>query len=231
MTDFEPLVLFFAAVIGGLSLYLFKNTDEGKLKLLISFSGSYLLAICILHMIPEIYAGGAPGVGIYILAGFFIQVLLEFFSGGIEHGHAHVHKENINVVPVAILLSLCVHAFAEGMPLSGGLEHKHNTLVLGIVLHKIPIAFVLMVFMQKAQISKTKSIILLLIFALMAPLGIFVGGLINELISIEKLLAIVVGIFLHVSTTILFESTDNHRFNIQKIIIIIFGASLAFLNI
>ena len=94
----------------------------------------------------------------------------------------------------------------------------------------MPIAFVLMAFMMKAKIPKTKALLVLFIFAAMAPLGILVGGAITELIPIQELLAIVVGIFLHVSTTILFESTDNHRFNIQKIIIIIFGASLAFLN-
>jgi len=103
--------------------------------------------------------------------------------------------------------------------------------MFGIVLHKMPIAFVLMAFMMQAKISRSKSIAILIIFALMAPLGILAGGPAIEYISIEKLLAIVVGIFLHVSTTILFESTDNHRFNIHKIIIIIFGASLAFLNL
>jgi zinc transporter ZupT len=233
MTVFiSQLVLFFAAIVGGaISLLFFKSSDEGKLKLLISFSGSYLLAICLLHLIPEIYINDVPGIGIYILAGFFLQVLLEFFSGGIEHGHVHVHKEDIEVIPVALLLSLCFHAFTEGMPLGGEMEHKHNTLLLGIILHKMPIAFVLMAFMLKAKIARSKAIVVLIVFAAMAPLGLFVGAEVQGLISIEKLLAVVVGIFLHVSTTILFESTDNHRFNIQKIIIIIFGASLAFLNI
>jgi zinc transporter ZupT len=228
----NQLVLFFAAIAGGaISLFLFKAGSTGRLKLVISFSGSYLLSICLLHLIPDIYTNNTPGIGIYILAGFFLQVLLEFFSGGIEHGHVHVHKEHMEVIPVALLLSLCVHAFTEGMPLGGQMEHKHNTLLLGIVLHKMPIAFVLMAFMSKAKIATSKALAILIAFAAMAPLGVFVGSEVQSLISMEKLLAVVVGIFLHVSTTILFESTDNHRFNIQKIIIIIFGASLAFLHI
>ena len=228
----SQLVLFFAAIIGGaISLFLVKTSDEGKLKLLISFSGSYLLAICLLHLIPEIYINNTHGIGVFILAGFFLQVLLEFFSGGIEHGHVHIHKEDIKVIPVALLLSLGVHAFTEGMPLGGEMEHKHNTLLLGIILHKIPIAFVLMAFMSQAKIARSKAVVVLIVFAAMAPLGLFVGTEVRDIISIEKLLAVVVGIFLHVSTTILFESSDNHRFNIKKIIIIIFGASLAFLNI
>lgn len=222
--------MFFSAILGGLAVFAFKKAEESKLKLLISFSGSYLLAICLLHMIPEIFEDSTTGIGIYMLVGFFLQILLEFFSGGIEHGHAHVHKKDINVIPFALLLSLCVHAFTEGMPLSG-LDEERNTLILGIVLHKIPIAFVLMVFLIKAEISKSRAVLILLIFAMMAPAGLLAGVSILEVISVKKLLAIVIGIFLHVSTTILFESTDNHRFNIQKIIIIIFGASLAFIHI
>ncbi|MBL4755560.1 MAG: ZIP family metal transporter [Flavobacteriales bacterium] len=233
MTDlFNPFILFIAAMAGGLAVFLFKTTDESKLKLLISFSGAYLLAICLLHLIPEIYEGNSTDIGMFILGGFFLQVMLEFLSGGIEHGHMHVHKKHLNVVPVAIMVSLCVHALTEGMPLGGeGLAHRHSTLVVGIVLHKMPIAFVLMAFMMQAKIAKPKAIAVLITFALMAPLGIMLGETVAAFMSIEELLAIVVGIFLHVSTTILFESTDNHRFNIHKIIIIIFGASLAFINL
>ena len=228
----NPLILFFSALLGGgISVFLFKTIDESKLKLIISFSGSYLLAICLLHLIPEIYSGNGQDIGKYLLGGFFLQVLLEFFSGGIEHGHVHVHKGNVNVIPMALLLSLCVHAFTEGMPIGSGMHHQHNTLLVGIVLHKMPIAFVLMAFMAEAKISRLKSIIILFVFALMAPLGVFAGTAVQGFISIDKLLAVVVGIFLHVSTTILFESSDNHRFNIQKIIIILIGASLAFLNL
>jgi hypothetical protein len=36
-------------------------------------------------------------------------------------------------------------------------------------------------------------------------------------------LAFVIGIFLHISTTILFESDQNHRFNFIKLLSIILG--------
>jgi hypothetical protein len=39
-----------------------------------------------------------------------------------------------------------------------------------------------------------------------------------------------VGIFLHISTTILFESSENHRFNLIKFLVIILGAGLAFMG-
>ena len=106
-----------------------------------------------------------------------------------------------------------------------------NPLLMGIAIHKLPVAFVLTTFLLASCKTRTTAALLLLLFALMAPLGAGLhhvwGGLHDQM---HLVLAIVVGIFLHVSTTILFESSDNHRFNIYKIIIIIFGAGLAFLN-
>lgn len=39
-------------------------------------------------------------------------------------------------------------------------------------------------------------------------------------------MAIVIGIFLHISTTILFESGSDHRFNLYKIVAILTGGLL-----
>ena len=226
------LILFFAAFFGGLSVFLFKSQDEKKIKLLLAFSGSYLFAICILHLTPEIFAQGNASAGIFILLGFFLQLLLEVLSGGIEHGHIHVHRSK-STMPVAVLLGPCLHAIVEGMPLGQHHENEDllNTLLTGIVLHKIPIAFVFMSFMVQGEMNILRSIGLLLLFALMTPIGVLMANfpfIIN--LGLANLLAVVVGIFLHVSTTILFESSDNHRFNIYIFIIIIFVASLAFLN-
>jgi len=39
----------------------------------------------------------------------------------------------------------------------------------------------------------------------------------------------VIGIFLHVSTTILFEAEENHRYNLQKFLTILVGLGVALL--
>src|SRR3546814_1205558 len=70
---------------------------------------------------------------------FAFQIILEQFSGGIEHGHIHIHDPT-PAFPYAIMVSLCVHAFLEAMPLQG---HHHEELLWGISLHHIPAAFVL----------------------------------------------------------------------------------------
>ena len=227
------VLLFFGTLLSGLAVFLFKTKNANSIKLLLAFSGAYLFAICVLHLIPDTYSSGSASIGIYILLGFGLQILLEFFSGGIEHGHIHVHKESKLVFPSILLLSLCIHAFVEGMPLGNISIHQgiNQPLLMGIILHKIPIAFVLMSMLLQLNGKKQTAILLLMLFALMTPLGVLTSNLIGDMEQyFDKIMAIVIGIFLHISTTILFESSENHRFNLYKFITIIFGAGLAVLN-
>ncbi|WP_426470535.1 hypothetical protein, partial [Salmonella enterica] len=67
----------------------------------------------------------------------------------------------------------------------------------------------------------------LTVFALMSPLGILVS---NKVSLVEQchteITALIVGVFLHISTIILFESTENHKFNYKKFAAIILGILL-----
>ena len=225
------LSLLFASVIAGaIVVEIFKPKKGRNIQLLLTFSGAYLLAISLLHLLPELFANNpTEKIGIFILGGFLIQILLEYFSQGIEHGHFH----KSNVIPFSVLISLCLHALLEGVPLGGDLqEHTHNALLYGIVLHKMPVAIVLMTFFLQSGMRKQRAYIFLLIFALMAPLGVYAGNIFGALSNFHnEIMAIVIGIFLHISTTILFESTDGHRFSFTKIITIIIGTLLAILSL
>ena len=220
----------------------FKPSDPNKLKLLIAFSGAYLLSITALHMLPEVFTGDDRGAyfGAFVLVGFFMQVMLEYLSGGIEHGHAHTHRSA--GLPVGLMIGLCLHAFLEGMPLGGGdAGHSHHghshhgdshshglePLLLGIVLHKYPVAMVFLAMLLNSGLAKAKAFGLLAVFAAMAPLGTLLSGV--EMVGQynRESLAIVIGIFLHVSTTILFESSEGHRFNAYKMMAIAAGLALS----
>ena len=219
-----------------------KPSDPNKLKLLIAFSGAYLLSITALHLLPEVFTGDDRGAyfGAFVLVGFFIQVMLEYLSGGIEHGHAHTHRSA--GLPVGLMIGLCLHAFLEGMPLGGGdAGHSHHghshhgdshshglePLLLGIVLHKYPVAMVFLAMLLNSGMAKAKAFGLLAVFAAMAPLGTLLSGV--EMVGQynRESLAIVIGIFLHVSTTILFESSEGHRFNAYKMMAIAAGLALS----
>ena len=229
--NLTTLGLLFASVIAGaIVVELFKPKKSRNIQLLLTFSGAYLLAVSVLHLLPELFQHNTTqNIGLFILGGFLIQILLEYFSQGIEHGHFH----KSNVIPFSVLLSLCLHALLEGIPLGGHLHnHTHNTLLTGIVLHKLPVSIVLMTFFLQADMPKKRAYILLLLFALMSPLGVFAGNLFTILANYHnEIMAIVIGIFLHISTTILFESTDGHKFSFTKIITIIIGTLLAILSL
>mgnify|MGYP001274832111 CR=1 FL=1 len=162
---------------------------------------------------------------------FLYMILLEYFSQGIEHGHFH----KSNIIPFSVLISLCLHALLEGLPLGAHLlnhnHHTHNSLLTGIVLHKMPVAIVLMTFFLQSNMQKLKAYFYLLLFSLMSPLGVFAGKWTTLSDFHNEIMAIVIGIFLHISTTILFESTDGHRFSFQKILTIIIGACIAILSL
>jgi hypothetical protein len=67
------------------------------------------------------------------------------------------------------------------------------------------------------------------VFAAMTPLGTFISN--TSEISTDYLTminAIVIGIFFHISTTILFESSEGHKFNLSKLIAIILGVGIAY---
>lgn len=230
------ILLFLSVIISGLSV-LFINISSPNLKLILSFSGAFLFSICALHLIPEIYLSGTPNIGIYILIGFFAQILLEFLSEGIEHGHIHVHKHAEHAFPFAMMIGLSIHSFLEGMPLANTGNHSHNSLLTGIIMHNIPIAMALMTMLLKSHISRRNAIFWLMVFALVTPLGTFTSYAIGENIIgnfsvyFDKIMAVVVGIFLHISTTILFESSENHRFNLIKFLVIMLGAGFAIYTI
>ncbi|WP_461791227.1 ZIP family metal transporter [Pedobacter sp.] len=233
MEIWKFLILFFSAFLGGLSIFLVKNDKSQLLKLILSFSGSYLFAITVLHLIPDAYQGSdSHEIGIYILIGFLFQVFLEQFSEGIEHGHIHKHHHS-SAFPYGIMISLCLHAFLEGMPLA---KDQHNELIFGISLHHIPAAFALASILLQNQIKKASLLVLLAVFAIMAPLGYWISlGLSNgSLGGIEayfnKIMGIVIGIFLHISTTILFESNADHKINKRKMLAVLLGIAIALIG-
>jgi zinc and cadmium transporter len=231
------LLLFSSVVISGLSVIIFKISSK-NLKLILSFSGAYLFAITVLHLIPEIYSRQNNIIGIYILVGFLLQILLEFFSEGIEHGHIHIHGHADKAFPFTMMIGLSVHSFIEGMPLAGNGDASYQQPFLwGIVLHNVPIAIALMSMLLQSHITKQTAILLLVIFACVTPLGTYTAEILGrgaaEDISryFDRIMAIVIGIFLHISTTILFESSENHRFNLIKFVTILAGALVALVGV
>ena len=82
---------------------------------------------------------------------------------------------------------------------------------------------------EKTEISGIIKWLTLILFSFMTPLGNLV--MIYSPFMWDNRLEItawVVGMILHISTTILFESAENHRFNFKKLSVILFAILLAY---
>lgn len=215
-----------SVILGYVIALLLKPKKKKNLKLLLAFSGSFLLSITVMHLLPEIYDNhhrpGTFNVGIFIMVGILFQIILEFFSKGAEHGHVHGH-DKIARMPWLLFISLCIHAFLEGFPVG-----HHHDLAYGIAIHHLPIAIILTTFFINAELNKTALFIFMLTFAFMTPLGTFVSDNVPFITQYyTEITAIVIGILFHISSTIIFESSEGHKFNIAKISMIILGILLA----
>jgi len=250
---FKLIVLLLAPLLSGLFIFLVPKGNSTNFKLLLVFAGSYLFSITVIHILPELYENslGLEQIGLFVLIGFFLQQVLEYFTSGIEHGHLHAHHDHHHgehdhdhhhhthtkgVSAFVLLLALCIHAFLEGsmlaQPVAHGPVYDVNAILLGIVLHRAPAAFALMTVLSFQLGSRNKAIPHLIIFSLAAPVGLSLSSYLTDagFLSAKSLMylyAVVCGNFLHISTTIVFESSPEHRFNAKKLGVGLIGAAVA----
>jgi zinc transporter ZupT len=218
------LLPLFSVILGYLIALVIKPKKRSNLKLLLAFSGSFLLSLTVMHLLPEVYESSQTSAGIFIMIGILFQIILEFFSKGAEHGHVHGH-DKMRQLPWLLFISLCIHAFLEGFPIG-----HHHHLAYGIAIHHLPIAIILTTFFINAELNKVALFFFMLIFAIMTPLGTLFSEIFPALNRYYlQITAVVIGILFHISSTIIFESSEGHKFNIAKVSMIIFGILLAWI--
>lgn len=211
-----------SVLLGYAIALLLKSNVKKQLKLLLAFSGSFLLSLTVMHLLPEVYESDNSRIGLFIMIGILFQIILEFFSKGAEHGHVHGH-EKIAKMPWLLFISLCLHALLEGFPVG-----HHQDLAIGIAIHHFPIAIILTTFFLNAELNKVALLIFMITFAVMTPLGTIVSDsfpILNK--YYVEITSVVIGILFHISSTIIFESSEGHKFNIAKISMIVLGILLA----
>jgi len=215
------------SVFLGVLVVLWLKPKSEIIQLFLSFSGAYLLSITVLHLIPEVFESHQENIGLFILLGILLQSILEFFSKGAEHGHIHVHTHT-KEIPWLLFISLSLHAFIEGIPLGNA---TNNGMLWAIVIHKIPITIVLVAFLFNSGLNKKYALLFIAAFALMSPLGSALCNSVSYFTMYHtEITAIIIGVFLHISTAILFESSQNHQFNIKKFVVVLIGFFIAFLS-
>ncbi|UII76401.1 ZIP family metal transporter [Flagellimonas sp. HMM57] len=226
--DFSYITIFIVPVLAVLASFIFvriiRPKNKKSIKLLLAFSGAFLLALTFFELLPSVYKGHHPKtIALFILSGILLQIFLEFFSKGAEHGHVHLDLKE-NKFPLLLFLSLSVHALIEGVPV-----HENNSILYGIIIHKIPVAIILSIFLLRSNLKKSLVFLFIGVFSLMTPIGSYLAQApwMESYGYIFTSLAI--GVFLHISTVILFESSQGHSFNLRKVLVIVLGVGIAYL--
>lgn len=234
------LILFLITLAGGSMPLWNKGWNEQRMKYLLAFSGAFLLSITLLHLLPETLEHAGHQGGLFVLAGFFLQQLVQRFTHGVEHGHAHAggdHHHHIPVLPVFV--GLAVHAFSEGLPL--GIRYTDDatlpSLFLAIAFHKLPEAMLITSLVYFSSRNKPKAALSLVLFALITPMAALLTALLGARYEgvatfVQWCIPLIAGAFIHIATTILFESgTRTHDMNWKKWTAMLTGIGLAMLTL
>lgn len=219
------ITLLILSVFTGVLLGRFFGNKERLATTLLIISAGFLITICVNEVFPSVYHSSHHNIGIWVIGGVLLQMFLENLTKGFEHGHFHHHSES-NILPATLMFGLFIHAFIEGIPLSNEKE-IFSPYLQGILIHNIPISFILGAFLFKSKMFSAYSWFIIILFALASPLGVLLGKYFDPALE-PYFLAVVGGIFLHISSVIIFESNKNHNVDWKKIGWVVVGVLLAF---
>jgi zinc transporter ZupT len=166
------------------------------------------LGAALLHMLPESNAMfvemGYHYPFAYIITGMVFLVFLWFEHLGKELYHHHDASHPAFALLAWVMFS--VHSLMLGTALGFSQEYAVVIMLfLAIITHKWAESFAIAVQLNKSSLSTRNSFIFFLLFALMTPLGIFIGWYSNHNLETHSLfdpilVSISAGTFLYLGT-------------------------------
>jgi zinc transporter 1/2/3 len=225
------LIILLITVLGGIWPFLKKANVQQGVAPIFDFPMGESLAVGIflgaglLHMLPDaahdFYQAGYSYPFPFLIAalGFLLLLSLEHISNSLkEHG-------NTLLSSVALLTAtmLSIHSLLEGAAV--GIAGNFATMIIifiAIIAHKGAASFALATHLNRSRLSFPLIFFAFSFFALMTPIGIFVGSWVNAASSTHVLLtpifsALAAGTFLYIGTlhgldrAILIKHCGNRR--------------------
>jgi zinc transporter ZupT len=185
-------LLVFAVSLVGALLPLHRRWSERGLHLFVAVAAGVFLGIVFLHLLPSLAGmrphGGPPGSGgpvprepslapwVAALTGLLLlfaieKVWLRSLAGAAS---ADPHR----ALWAATWVGLAMHSLSEGIALPAILHEPgvRTQLLLSILIHKATEAFSLATVMRLARLGGPRTALLLVLFAVIGPVGILIGG-------------------------------------------------------
>jgi zinc and cadmium transporter len=225
----SSLLLILVSIIGALIPY-FLREKQKFISIFIALSAGLILGITLFHIAPDIVHIFGYNSLIYMQFAIFIPLLLDYILKQIKNrSHADAHK----IINPITVIGFSLHAFVDGVLIVNDhiSDHIGELTLIGILIHKLPVAFSLFVLLQTHLKKKSVALLYFSLFTIMSPLGIITGRYIlalTDLIFLNFLGAVTAGMFIYIGLIHLFIDHKIYQER-RKLIIFLVGLSFAFL--
>jgi len=225
------LFIVLVAWAGGI-IPLFFRKQPVIIRFFISFGAGILLGASFLHMIPDAARYIGSQLGVPILLGFLTLYIFEKF---IMTHPCHADECDYHTVGLSAFVGLSVHSLITGLALGAGvIVPKLGFIVfLAVILHKLPASLSLSSLLLKEGYSLKSTILIILIFSFMVPVGAFVTYFLSRQTSMETigfLIAFSSGTFLHVAADDLIPEVHHHiHYRKSRLVIFLLGIAVMWL--
>ncbi len=186
-----PLIILTLISATGLLLYSFKKVNQSILNLLIGLGAGSMLAVSIVHILPEALEQTEYAVYAFIGGFLFIYLIEEILTPHAhDHGHGdHIHEdphEHYDHVALVSWIAISIHTLFDwlGIRAGFGISSEVGYVILaGVAIHQIPVSLSLAAIFRESKFEKHIQIALLTLFACAAPIGFAISDLILSNIS------------------------------------------------
>jgi zinc and cadmium transporter len=215
------ILIVLASLLGGVVPLLFKPTHR-RMQIAMSCIGGVMAGVAVLNLLPEALAfGETKTVMLWLLGGFLTIFLFERFMPShcheiAEENHSHTCGHEHQLTWIGTYGGLTLHSVLAGVALAaawsaGGIEIALGVFV-AILLHKPFDGLTLIAMMRVANVAKTKTHSMNILFSLSVPLGVVLfqlGGDVSHT-TIAAALAFSAGMFLCISLCDLLPELQFH---------------------
>lgn len=179
-----------------------------------AFASGIFLGAALFHMLPDAVSVFSSTLGktdyplaeLFCACGFLILLFLERLSKCMPHA-----KNSMNALPYMITLILVIHSLIEGAVLGINTTLETASIIfLAIIVHKSSESFALAVILNPTKLALKHVILIVSLFSLMTPLGIFLGTMLTSGIELRSTQLLTAGFNAFAAGTFLYMSTLHH---------------------
>lgn len=237
---FIALTILIATILGGIWPFLKKQrqqtTQELDFPIGESLASGIFFGAGLLHMLPDAVTDFSaadyhyPWPFLIAALSFLLLLLLEHISVTLQH-HAH---QVLSSIALLTLTMLSIHSLLEGAAVGVSNTFAETIIIfIAIIAHKSAASFALATHLTRSKLNTYSALLAFCFFALMTPIGIFVGDNVLHTTEAHSLLApifssLAAGTFLYIGTLhgLGRASLIRHCCNMREFIFMTLGFSL-----